>query len=261
MPGAVLVTTAVAPLLGAPALSSEQVSQVILGEGAELLEQRGPYCRVRTSLDAYEGWLHRGYVREVDLNMLEGWLVTAAWSEGALVEGSTGIAQRAPHRARLTLEGPDRVRLPDGSSGTILSGRVRPFQDILLHARSVPPADWAWREFAGAPYLWGGVTASGIDCSGLVQTTFLMRGITLPRDARQQASHGDEVHEKDARAGDLLFFRGQDTTTITHVAIVASHDTIVHATVETGRVTRESWAEGSRAAPLRDRLVAVRRLD
>jgi hypothetical protein len=233
---------------------------MVLGEGAEILEERDAYCRVRTSLDAYEGWMHRGYAHIIDANELEGWLATAAWSEGALIEGSTGVALRAPHRARLILEGPERVRLPDGSSGTVLSGRVRPFNDILLHSRGVPPADWAWREFAGTPYLWGGVTASGIDCSGLVQTTFLVRGVILPRDARLQVSHGEEVEEREARAGDLLFFRGQDSTTITHVAIIAGHDTIVHATVETGRVTRESWAPGSRAESLRDRLVAIRRL-
>lgn len=260
MSGALLVTTAVAPLLAAPTLSSEQVSQLVLGEGAEILEQRDAYHRIRTSLDAYEGWIHRGYARTIDVNELEGWLATAAWSEGALIEGSTGVAQRAPHRARLILEGPDLVRLPDGSSGAVLAGRIRPFNDILLHSRSVPPADWAWREFAGTPYLWGGITASGIDCSGLVQTTFLVRGITLPRDARQQVAHGDGVEEREARAGDLLFFRGQETSSITHVAIIAGHDTIVHSTVETGRVTRESWADGSRAAPLRERLVAIRRL-
>ncbi len=256
----VLVTSAVAPLLAAPSLASEQLSQLVLGEGATVLERRDAYYRVHTLLDDYEGWLHRGYVRVTDLNEVEGWLATAAWSEGALIEGSAGVACRAPHRARVQLEGPDRVRLPDGSAGAILSGRIRPFADILLHARGMPASDWAWREFAGAPYQWGGLTASGIDCSGLVQTTFLVRGIPLPRDARMQAGNGADVGEGAVCTDDLLFFRGQDTPTITHVAIVAGHDTIVHATVETGRVTREPWGAGTRAGALRDRVVAVRRL-
>jgi len=256
----VLVTSAVAPLLASPSLASEQVSQLVLGEGATVLETNAPYHRVRSALDDYEGWIHDGYARLTDANELEGWLVTAAWSEGALIEGSAGIAHRAPHRARLQLEGPDRVRLPDGSAGSILSGRVRPYHDIMLHARTLPPAEWAWREFAGAPYLWGGVTASGIDCSGLVQTTMLVRGIPLPRDARMQVAHGEAVDALDARAGDLLFFRGQDSDAITHVAMLASHDTIVHATVDTGAVTRESWGPGSRAGALRERLVGVRRV-
>lgn len=260
MSGGVLITSAVAPLLGGPSLAAEQVSQLVLGEGAIVLERQDPYVRVRTLLDDYEGWLHRGYTRAADRNEVEGWLATAAWSEGALIEGSAGVAWRAPHRARVQLEGPDRVRLPDGSAGSILSGRIRPYADILLHARGIPAADWAWREFAGAPYQWGGVSASGIDCSGLVQTTFLVRGISLPRDAHLQATTGDAVDRAAMRVDDLLFFRGQDTPTITHVAIVAGHDTIVHATVETGRVTREPWGTGTRAAALRDRVVAVRRL-
>lgn len=260
MSDALLVTSAVAPLLGAPSLASEQVSQLVLGEAAAVLEARGAYFRVRTMLDAYDGWIHRGYVRAVDLNMAEQWLATAAWSEGALIEGSAGTAQRAPHRARVILEGPERARLPDGSAGTLLSGRIRPFGDVLLHSRAMAPADWAWQQFAGAPYLWGGVTASGIDCSALVQTTFVLRGIPLPRDARLQVVHGEPVEPREGRAGDLLFFHGEDTAAITHVAMLAGHDTIVHATVETGRVTREGWGEGTRAASLRERLVSVRRI-
>lgn len=122
------------------------------------------------------------------------------------------------------------------------------------------PAEWAWREFAETPYLWGGVTASGIDGSGLVQITFLARGVILPRDARDQAESGSAVDPVAMQAGDLLFFRGEETDRITHVAILAAPDQIVHSTVETGGVTREPWHVGSRAAPLRQRLVAVRRL-
>ncbi len=260
MSATVLVTAAVAPLLGAPSLAAEQVSQVVLGEGATVIDDHGPFLRVRTRLDDYEGWLHRGYVRLTDVATADHWLANAAWSEGALVEASAGMALRAPHRARLILEGPERVRLPDGSAGSILSGRIRPFHDVLLHARGMTPSDWAWQQFAGASYLWGGVTGSGIDCSALVQTTFLLRGIPLPRDARQQVAHGAEVAPQDACPDDLLFFRGEETDAVTHVAMLASRDTLVHATIETGRVTRESWEPGSRAAPLRDRLVAIRRV-
>lgn len=93
-----------------------------------------------------------------------------------------------------------------------------------------------------------------------MQTTFLLRGVSLPRDARQQVAVGIEVAPQDACPDDLLFFRGQDTDAVTHVALLASHDTLVHATIETGRVTRESWGPGSRAAGLRERLVSIRRV-
>jgi gamma-D-glutamyl-L-lysine dipeptidyl-peptidase len=255
-----LVRVAVAPLLGAPSLGAEQVSQLVLGEGAEVLERQGAMLRVRTLLDQYEGWIHVGYVHLLSLPDAVTWVANAAWSEGALLEGPDGVALRAPHRARLPLDGDDHVRLPAGQRAAILSGAIRPWGDVMLGAQQEPPADWAWREFAGSPYLWGGVSAAGIDCSGLVQTTFLARGVPLPRDARQQVSHGQHVELGERRAGDLLFFHGEGTDRITHVAILAGHETIVHSTIETGQVTRESFAEGTRAAPLLGRLVAVRRL-
>lgn len=257
---ALLATAAVVPVLAAPSLAAEQVTQLVLGEGAEIRDHRGAMLQIRTLLDAYDGWVHEGYVRQLQLGDVEAWLSTAAWSEGALLRDSTGMAIRAPHRARVLLEGSSRVRLPDGDVAEVLGGSVRPYGDVILAGLAQSPATWAWREFAGAPYLWGGVTASGIDCSGLVQTTFLARGVPLPRDARQQVDLGQRIALPERRADDLLFFRGADSDGITHVAIQSGAEEIVHSTVATGRVTREPLTEGSRAAPLLERLVAVRRL-
>src|SRR5690606_3231696 len=122
------------------------------------------------------------------------------------------------------------------------------------------PSEWAIHHFAGTPYLWGGVTAAGIDCSGLVQVTFLARGIPLPRNASQQVTFGTEVSPELIDEGDLLFFRSTSSAEISHVAIAADPHTIVHSAVDTGGVTRESWHSNARTAGLRERLVAARRL-
>jgi gamma-D-glutamyl-L-lysine dipeptidyl-peptidase len=109
--------------------------------------------------------------------------------------------------------------------------------------------------------MWGGVTPWGVDCSGLVQTTFAARGVSLPRDSAQQAGCGDSISLEAIRPGDLLFFNGESNTGITHVAFAGEADTLVHSTLSCGGMLIESWLPGTRAAGLRERLVAVRRLE
>jgi gamma-D-glutamyl-L-lysine dipeptidyl-peptidase len=255
----ILVTASVAPLLAAASLRSEQLSQLVLGEGAEVLEIAGDMLRVRTLLDQYEGWLAAGYATVLPIGEVESWLASAAWSAGALLQDRSGLAIRAPHRARMRLCDDAEVLLPNGARAAIVTGLVQSQTDLASAARNFGAAEWAWREFAGTPYLWGGVTGAGIDCSGLVQNTLLVRGVTLPRDAHQQASFGQVVDPADRAPDDLLFFRSRDRDRIGHVGILAEGDMLVHSTVDLGGVVRESLATDARTQQLLARLVAVRR--
>jgi gamma-D-glutamyl-L-lysine dipeptidyl-peptidase len=105
------------------------------------------------------------------------------------------------------------------------------------------------------------VTPWGVDCSGLIQTTFAARGVTLPRDSAQQVSCGVSVAVDDIRPGDLLFFAGESGSGITHVAFAGDADTLVHSTLACGGTLIEPWLPGTRAGTLRQRLVAVRRME
>ena len=256
---AVIARVAVAPVFAQASLRSEQVSQLVLGETATVLETTGEWRRVRTDIDGYGGWINAGYCAEVDEPAVEAWRRDASgWSSGAFVQ--VGEARlHLPLRARVALEG-EAIRLPDGRLGRLADGAVAPVEEARPAARAKAPERWALEHFMGSPYQWGGVTPCGVDCSGVVQTTFLARGVVLPRDSDQQALCGSPVELDRVRAGDLLFFRGNDPK-ITHVAFAGEADTLVHSTIAVGGMVHEAWLPGSRAASLRERLVAARRLE
>jgi cell wall-associated NlpC family hydrolase len=246
-------------MLQEPNLRSEQVTQLVLGETARVLEADREWRRVRSDVDRYEGWVHLGYALETDHEIARGWRESATgWSEGAVVRTEDGALVRLPVRARVGLAAP-RVDLPDGRVGTVIAGSVVSHERAKARAGTVSPDLWAYRTFAGTPYLWGGVTPWGVDCSGMVQTTFLARGITLPRDSARQAESGDAVEPGRQRQGDLLFFSERGDR-VTHVAFQGPSDTLIHSTVAMGGVVLESWAPGSRAMVLRSQLVAIRRV-
>jgi hypothetical protein len=234
------------------------VTQLVLGETADVVGREGDWLHLRTDLDRYDGWTHVGYLRELDARACAEWRVRArAFGEGAGAAVG-GARRRIPLRARLILDG-TTLEFPDGGRGSLIEGRVRPFELVIAEARELPAWSWALARFEGAPYEWGGVTPRGTDCSGLVQTTWLARGTALPRDAWQQHQAVPAVSLDAVLPDDLLFFRGETTDRITHVAICAPGDTIVHATIACGGVLREAWSPGSRAAALRERLVAAGR--
>jgi cell wall-associated NlpC family hydrolase len=256
----VIARSALVPILREPTLRAEQVSQLVLGETGRVEEARAEWRRVTTDHDGYGGWIHAGYAMEAADDAIEQWRDTArGWSLGALVRVN-GDHIRLPLRARVVLDS-DGLRLPDGRRGVLVEGQVPDADDTVSSARASAPERWALKHFAGAPYEWGGVTPWGVDCSGLVQTTYAARGVSLPRDSAVQVEHGAPVDAGAIRPGDLLFFRGEATAAITHVAFAAEGDTLIHSTVSCGGVLHEPWAPGTRAGPLRERLVAVRRIE
>jgi len=257
---AAIARATIAPVFAQPSLRAEQVTQLVFGETAQVLETGGEWRRLRTHLDGYEGWAHGGYLLEVDGAAADRWRRDAeGWSLGAVVSVAA-LRLRLPLRARVALAN-GVMRLPDGAAATLVEGEVAPAARAASAALEQSPERWALERFAGSPYQWGGVTPWGVDCSGLVQTTFAARGVLLPRDASQQVACGAQVPLDAVGPGDLLFFRGEDTPRITHVAFAAPSGGLVHSTVACGGVVAESWLPGTRAAPLRERLVAARRME
>ncbi len=256
----VIGQAAITPVLAAASVRAEQVTQLVMGETAVVRERTGDWIRITTAADAYDGWVHRGYVRMVPAADAETWRAEArVWWEGGVLVTDDGTVT-VPLRARLRLAG-EAVRLPDGRTAHPGALEPRTSDAVALDARRTAPAWWALERFRGAPYLWGGLTPWGVDCSGLVQTTHLARGTVLPRDASRQIEVGAAVALDAIQPGDLLFFHGEGSAVITHVAFAADGDSIVHSTIACGGVVHEPFTAGTRAGDaLRPRLVAARRL-
>ena len=135
---AVIARAALAPVLANPAARAEQVTQLVLGETATLLERNGDWRRVRTDADDYDGWIHRGYLSEVEDPAADAWRNQVnAWSEGAMVRIG-GSALPIPLRARLPLDR-DVVCLPDGRQGRVVAGCIRELQESRSGARAKAP--------------------------------------------------------------------------------------------------------------------------
>jgi gamma-D-glutamyl-L-lysine dipeptidyl-peptidase len=263
-----LIRSALAPAYALPRLPGTQISQLVLGMRVELLSQEGDWLRIRGE-DGYIGWVHSGYV-EVGP---DDWAF--AWERGAtgepvvslgaeLVDQDGRVIMRPPWGARLLRRG-GAYQLPDGRSGQVEHGEVVDVDRL---------ADWfpargesiarTTRRWLGAPYVWGGVTPHGVDCSGFTQAVMWMHGIALPRDSDLQSAIalGMEVEPAAAelRAGDLLFF-AEHGQRVSHVAIALGGSLIIHSALGNGGVAIND-IDG--AAPLEQRLhgmlVRVRRV-
>jgi len=247
-----LVAEAVLPLRGNPAESAEMVSQLLLGESGLILEVQAPWCRIRRDLDGYEGW--------VDTKMIEPVSVLPKEPGDFVLSGHL----RCEDGYQMTL--PIGVRLPAHVSTSQPNFQIgpRPFsisRDIqLTHTLTKASVVSTTELFFHTPYLWGGVSSFGIDCSGLVQTVFRMCGVSLPRDAYQQVTCGQEIPFGQHRAGDLAFFSKINQAKITHVGILSGPAHILHAS---GRVRQDSFsAQGivhSSTSHLTHQLISIRR--
>lgn len=238
-----LVRAPVAPVYRRPALSATQITQYVMGARVSLLSRRGRFFRVRGE-DAHVGWVHRGYLARGELPWALGWEQGEGGqpvvSLGAEVQDQAEHTfARLPWGARVIQQAGGRIHLPDGRSGTLASGEVVAVDRLWdrFPARGESIARTA-RRWVGAPYLWGGITPHGVDCSGLVQSVFWIHGIAMPRDSDMQAHVGAVIDPgpdfQDLRPGDLVFFAERER--VDHVAIALGGGHIIHASASNGIV-------------------------
>ena len=245
-----VVHSPIAPLLAEPKISSELISQRLAGHRLEVLERRDSWLRVRGH-DEYVGWTHDGYLRRQAPD--ESGSASTRTSLGCTVLGADGQRRQLPLGALLSET--DRIE-----SGTAL--------DAESLAKRFPPdagsvAASALALFPGTPYLWGGITPWGADCSGFVQSVFALHGVQLPRDARDQMERVSAESDAIENAGpaDLLFFSDRDDGRITHVGISLGGGRMAHVALGRGGFAVDQLSSDEPyVATLRSRFRGMRRI-
>jgi cell wall-associated NlpC family hydrolase len=262
-----VVVVPVANMYSAPTDKSDVVSQAIYASNVTLLTARGEWSRIQTE-DHYKGWTPSRYLRLVQSGAGYATAGQAVQIESlfANVYNEPDVARHKPvitipFESHLEViaegkgsdEGWLQVRLPDKRSAWIQSGDVVSDPKPLAIPQSIDLA----KRFLGLPYLWGGRSTFGFDCSGFTQMLLRSRGVNMPRDADQQAAWKGvmPVERKDLQPGDLLFF-GSAPGKITHTGMYIGDGQFIHAPTDGHPVVQISRLDDS---PWTKLLVACRR--
>lgn len=228
----VAVATNLTGLLAQPSWLAEQVSQLLDGWPLELLQEEGRWAFVRLA-DGYLGWAYRPYLSDAAPPTPTHLVSTPAVTLHAAPQAAAPLVGRvlggtAVQVARIET-GWGELALGSGMHGWLPAFNLRSLEGLpqsVAARRLQLLADGA--RFTGVPYLWGGCTAFGIDCSGFVQLLHRLAGVTIPRDADMQYAAGRPV-EPPFQPGDLLFFSGDNHRAITHVGMSLGGWRMLHA--------------------------------
>lgn len=221
-------TLSAIPLRANPSHQAEMLSQLLFADCFEVFEQNGDWLQIKTFSDSYIGWVDAKQV-----TILKGAL---ADQQDFLTNEANTLVLKGNSKVPIYLHaGTTLPNYTDGkfsllgetyevTSSNVFAPNAEDFEaDVTATAKN----------FLNVPYLWGGRTHAGIDCSGFSQMVYKMLGINLNRDAWQQAEQGSVVDFlTEAKAGNLAFFDNAEGK-ITHVGIMLNNSQIIHAS---GRV-------------------------
>jgi gamma-D-glutamyl-L-lysine dipeptidyl-peptidase len=272
-----LIRRPVTNLRREPRSLSERVSQALLGEAVRVLDEQGEWSRVRLQATGYLGWVETLALHPCSAVEAAAYLAACVAVVGVAAapvyltpppEGA--LVTKLPFGVPVATAGPQgvwtRLRLPDGTEGWAAQSDLVALADCPRpDAAGIARALRVVKSFAGTPYLWGGRTPFGFDCSGFAQAFWGFMGVPIPRDADQQFRAGTPVAGT-PQPGDLLYFgtAGADPDghrSISHVAISLGGDELIHANGATGNVAYNSLdpTRPNYRAWLRDHLAGVRR--
>ncbi len=245
-----IITIPVANMRSNPSHSSELSNQLLSGTVVRNFKKINGWIYCQTP-DDYLGWIDQDAIQMIDSTELSAWLNRAK----IIITQDQTYLFRSPSKSSevmstmtagsIVATGDDHrdfyeVFLPDGRTGYIPGAHAKDFKLWkVLQSKNKNSAEILKTAYSymGRPYLWGGTSGNGMDCSGFTKTVFFQHGLLLPRDASQQANVGMPVETDttliNLQPGDFLFFGRHATPStpekVTHVAIYAGNGKIIHA--------------------------------
>lgn len=212
----------VCPVRAEPSHRSEQVSQLLFGEAAELVEESGDFTKVKCLYDQYEGWCQTVQLEHINAvgfqfsanNLMANWINEVVINNYRMMVPFASVVPMA------------KQAIGCGEINIQFTGKCINSTKLDFDEKTITQLAYT---FINSPYQWGGRSVFGIDCSGLTQVVFKFLNIPLQRDASQQALQGEGIgFLMEAKCGDLAFF-DNEAGKITHVGILLNTNTIIHA--------------------------------
>lgn len=218
-----IINVAVMNIYREPTFQSEVITQGLLGETCTIIDQSNDWAKIK-QWDGYTGWANNfhGIIQDEDYIATHSFLIHS----GEIVNSESEIIRTIYFGGNVDAESNGKnysVILPDGIKGFIeenlVSKTLTPKRNSIVNLA---------QSFLGVPYLWGGKSSMGFDCSGFVQSVYKAHNIELPRDTYMQEEHfKKEINLNESLPGDLLFFAEKNK--ISHVAISLGGEDFINA--------------------------------
>lgn len=220
-----ICSLSVIPCRKEPASTSEMVTQLLFGETYTIIEEGEDWLRITTNYDNYPCWIsikQHTRISDADFKSLKTHILS---SELVQVISNIDTNSVFPLTVGASLPNFKEGKLKIGSSEYLFEGQTSDF-NVKKNVKEIKDTAYL---FLNAPYLWGGRSPFGIDCSGFTQLVYKLNGYQLPRDASQQVEIGTPLSfVEEAEAGDLAFFDNEEGN-IVHVGMVLENQQIIHA--------------------------------
>ncbi len=209
----------ISPVRGEMKDSAEQVTQLLFGELICVQDKNNNWIKIKTLLDGYEGWIDEKQIAYLTESEMQKWRNDQKICTKSIKINTPVGKVLLPVGAFISATNPSKFNIGNDVFETNYK-----FAKIKLLSLA--------KSYLNTPYLWGGKSNFGIDCSGFTQIVFRSLGIELPRDASKQVFLGEEIKHSNSKAGDVAFFTN-DAGRVIHVGMLLSKDKIIHAS---GRV-------------------------